>query len=215
MPDTLPGMGAISTASTVARALGALVLVGVLAGCTGDSGIVTTTPSPTVVAGSEGPSLTPSPTSSDDGMLTDEELLALMPEGASNETIQGAFLTFRFFIEGYPQALSSRDSSALRALSLPQCDFCANLADGIDDLNESGSVFVAGEVVSDPSSVDLEPLADGRVVVRIDVSQSAFEYEDADGASLGGSEAGRYRMAALMEFDGVLWRVDGVEVEDA
>lgn len=204
MPDTLPSMGAIST---VVRALGALVLVGVLAGCTGDGGIVTTTPSPTVVAGSEGPSVTSESTASDEG------LRAALPEEALVLDIGGAMFFADFWVEEFGRAYDTGDTSVLRGSATDECKYCFVQAENIERAYAQGATFDGGALEVDGAKTVAETRDDGYTYAAVTAEAAALEFRPVDGDPEQTSPAGTYSwQLQLIAVDG-LWRVNGVFLE--
>ncbi len=140
----------------------------------------------------------------------------MAPEGASQQTAQGAALMMQFFLEEYAAALKIPDSTAIEALSLPSCEFCADLLSDFDRLEiaeghlESGAIEVDATSISAAADTD----TDNVVIVKMNVQQTAFEYVDAAGMSLGGSAPGEFAISARMRLDDSIWRVEGVVVDD-
>ena len=194
------------------RAAGALVLVALLAGCTGDDGIVTTTPTPTVVAGSEEPGTTPSPTPSGGRELTDEELLALMPEGAGDPTWEGAVSTVLFLLDEYPRALREVDSRVLEALSLPECRFCAGLVDDVVQVDGAGLRLHEGSMTPDFLGLDGFLESEGHARVVFPVRQSDFRYVDSGGVEQRTTNGADFLMYVELRFVDPAWKIAGVEV---
>ena len=195
MPDTLPGMGATTTA---VRAAGALVLVALLAGCTGDDGIVTTTPTPTVVAGSEEPGTTPSPTPSGGRELTDEELLALMPEGAGADDLEGAIKTAQYWLEELGIAYSATRIGHLRALSTADCNYCETQLGSIDAAVAEGWTISGGTIDVVEGRTEASLGTDGFSYVALTGVLEQVIVTDPEGASEVANEAGQARWAMML-----------------
>lgn len=122
------------------------VVVGVLAGCSGDADVVVT-PTPTVTAPvveSPSPIATPTPSPSPTA-LTEEEVLAAIPEAARREDFWGAQEFTRFFLENYQEMM--RDDPALfEAFSSEGCNFCDRTTEYYEDLEKNGLTVEGGHV---------------------------------------------------------------------
>ncbi|WP_084073782.1 DUF6318 family protein [Demequina sp. NBRC 110052] len=210
MPDTLPDMGATTTA---VRAAGALVLVALLAGCTGDDGIVTTTPTPTVEASDPTPSPTVSP--SDDGELTDEELLALMPEAALELDPGGAFAAAVYWVQALGEAYERGDTSVLRGLSLADCTYCVEQAGHIDTAYADGATITGGAYLVDTADATTLTGDDGFTYVELTAEADELVVHARSGEETQVGAAGQYRFQLKLLPQGRIWRVAGVFLERA
>lgn len=132
------------TAPTRSRLLGLLtvaaVTTGLLGGCTGGS----SAPDPTSGASSTGvasPSASPEPT-----------VVAEAPQwtdAMDQVSVDGALAVGQYFLELFPYVHSTGDTTTWRALSHPDCLFCADVADDAEHPPEGGF---------DDASVEIEPL---------------------------------------------------------
>ncbi|WP_062202701.1 DUF6318 family protein [Demequina salsinemoris] len=200
----------------VALAAGALGAV-LLTGCTGSDAVVAESASPTETTESASASATPSASPSaspSTTTLSDEELLAMMPEDAARTDVAGAMATAQFFMSEYPNALKSTDPLVLKSLSLDSCDFCADIIGDVEYLSETGQHLAVGSVDQDQSTLQGTLDDDGSAFVRVTVSQSQFDYVDSEGNSAGSSPAGTFTVDTLLTWTDGLWRVQGVSVDD-
>jgi hypothetical protein len=185
---------------------------GGLAGCTGDPApIVTKTPtlppSPT-----ETSSTSPSPSAT---ALTDEELLALMPEEAARDDLFGAMATAQFFLEQYAPMFHTGDTRVWEALSAPECTYCADALENAERVRDEGWTVEGGEIVVDASSVraSADPGVDTTVILTAQVAYTAM-------ASKGGEKTDErpersLKFGFVLVRDGARWLVAEVATTDA
>ena len=184
---------------------------GGLAGCTGDPAPIVTemptvAPSPTVTSS---PSPSPSATA-----LTDEELLALMPEEAARDDLFGAMATAQFFLEQYAPMFHTGDTRVWEALSAPECTYCADALENAERVRDEGWTATGGEIVVDPARsqglLDSEASASVLIVGDLEVATLA----DAEGVSSQTGEPGAVRYGVVLKLINGQWRVAAVESED-
>ncbi len=180
-----------------------------LTACSGDPGpIVTETPSPTrTVEATPSPSPTPTVTS-------EEELLARIPEDARGEDFASASNFAKFFINEYYVMLSTGEDSLFRAMSEPECDFCASALDEFDEAVGSGGSVVGGEMTFDKGLTDGGYLGDGTTNASFGIAVAEVEYLDANGAVYKSVPATHGRVGVLMRFEMDRWVVVGVAHEE-
>ncbi|WP_062377124.1 DUF6318 family protein [Demequina pelophila] len=181
------------------------VSVGVLSGCTGAPGpIVSETPVPTAAGSVSGPASpepavseagaypTPSPSAaaspspsadvqpsvSAAAPLSNEELFALMPEGADSPDLDGAVITAVFFLEQHAPMYKTGDTSLWDSLSTDACQYCVDASSSLNETDTSGLSYRGGGVVASEMDArgvlapDNETLA--TVVVEMPVLEAAW-----------------------------------------
>lgn len=169
--------GAGAGAAAVALAL-------LLAGCVGDPApIVTRTPSevPTAV---HTPEPTPSPTPT---ALTDDELFAMMPDGADREDLFGAMVTAQFFLEQYSVMFQTGDTRVWEALSGPECGYCADALENAERVRDEGWVAEGGDIVVDETKTQATLRDDftATVLLVADVDEAFLTAEDGERTTSG------------------------------
>ena len=180
-----------------------------LAGCSA-SPIVTETPSPTQTTEAPVVSATPSPTPTE---LTTEELLALLPEGAELQDLEGAVITAQAFLEEFPKLYSEEGSALWEPLSLESCMFCADALRGANELKEDGTVRTGGYPSFDESATGAFVADDGEsVLVRFRMTEAPATEIEVDGTE---TEFPQNVFDVYMELSSVdgLWRIVGVDPE--
>lgn len=188
----------------------------VLAGCAVASG-QDSTPSP-ATASPEADPLPATPSSSAsvssdaDAPLTDEELLALLPEDAQYPDIRGAMAVAVWFMEYRDDIYKGADLRPWVQLSSDECGYCSYQLDDAMDYRVPGVVIEGGEVVVDLGSVTGHLGEDGNAYVFLDVLFSDFSIDLADGSSEVGEDDPQSATLKLA-LDGVSWRVAGVDFD--
>ncbi len=131
------------------RAVAATMLAGAcvgLAACTGEPEPIVTE-SPTAVASPVAtPSTTPSPSAT---AISDDELLAMMPEGAERADVYGAMMTATFFLEQYAPMFHTGDTRIWEALSADGCEYCADALANAERVRDEGWTARGGEITVD------------------------------------------------------------------
>ncbi len=198
-------MGVVSGGAGV----GAVVLasVVVLAGCVGDPGpIVTRMPSAVASApgvGSETPSPSPSVMA-----LSDDELLALMPEGAGREDLIGAMVTAQFFLEQYAEMFHTGDTRVWEALSADECGYCADALADAEQVRDEGWVAEGGEVFIDTNQTRgaIGESGTATVVFTANVADAYLTNLDGERTQTGAARSVIYGMELGLQDQ--VWRVE-------
>lgn len=193
-----------------------------LAGCTDDpEPIVTTTPtssasvpespSPSATASS---SATPSPSAT---ALTDEEVLALVPEDARDESLAGAANFSYYFLELYPQMFVANPGIAIStfdALSSPDCDFCSSSIDSALRTADMGAHSTGGSLTFDRAAVPKGGVQDdGDWVIEFPLSAEPSTTVNSEGAQIASSDGGTGTATIGLAYVDGAWQVLGVRVE--
>lgn len=168
---------------------------------------MTETPSPTGVSAS--PSASPSASAAP---LTDEELLALMPEDAAYPDIRGAIATAVFFVEQFSVVYETGDLRVWDALSMPECIFCESVRSAVLAEKAIGDYETGGEITIDMDSIVANYYdVDGYWYVTFDYSQNAMALHHSDGSSEPSSDAESGSVSLRMTPVDGLWMVSGAE----
>ena len=137
--------------------------------------VPTATPSPSVVV-SETPSPSPTPTA-----LSDDELLAMIPEGARAENFGGAVNFASFFVNEYYVMFSTEDDRLFRALSSTDCVFCNSALTTYAKFDADGSSSEGGEPTFDTALAQGGLQDDGSYIATIPVKTAPQTISDAAG----------------------------------
>ena len=162
---------------------------------------------PSVVV-SETPSVSPSPTA-----LSEDELLALIPEDARAENFVSASNFAKFFVQEYQRMFVERDPSLLNVLSGPDCEFCQSARDSFAQLEAAGQHREGGDVTIDPAAAVGGLQDDGTYSVTLPMSTGPSETLDAQGVVLGSSGGGSGLAAFSLQYSDAHWVVLGVNVQ--
>jgi len=177
-----------------------------LSGCTGDSDPVVT-PSPSVTVVTPSPSASPSPTA-----LSDEELLALIPEEARGQDFVSASNFAKFFVGAYTGLfVDGADVGLYRALSAEGCSYCASALANAVETAQAGA-HSEGGVFSFPDLLGRGGLRDdGFTYVAQPFALTDATTFGPEGEPLGSGRGGTGDVGVKMRFDDGAWRVYAVE----
>lgn len=171
-----------------------------VAGCT-DSATpaASSSPSPTVAS----PTATPEPSPS-------RSAAPQRPATMDRDDVEGAIAAAQYFLELYPYAYNTGDLTEWKALSHPECIFCASVVEGVEELHASGGYQTGGEIewvsVSAQSGI-----SDSRAAVDLIARQQSTQQHALD-SSEEVSAGGQARLFVdLVQSEG--WLVRGVDVE--
>ncbi|MFP5359565.1 MAG: DUF6318 family protein [Actinomycetes bacterium] len=183
---------------------------GGLAGCTGDPApIVTETPTlPPSPTETSSPSPSPSATA-----LTDEELLALMPEEAARDDLFGAMATAQFFLEQYAPMFHTGDTRVWEALSAPECTYCADALENAERVRDEGWTATGGEIVVNEAQTQGALTAELAATVVIEASLERAVLVDAIGDETVAGEQRRVDYGLELAFVAERWSVLSVVSE--
>lgn len=188
-----------------ATAAAALTLVaGLAAGCTGDPADPPTT-TPGTPTASPSPSPTPTPTPD----------AATPPERPDMSTVDAATAeaVAVYFLELYPYVYATGDLTEWRALSHPECVFCASVITNVEEMVAAGHAADGGLVtVYDVAVVEV---SDAMFAVDLEVTQSDGVEYDAIGNEFERSAGNAYLMTVTLLASDVTWAVRGVDVEES
>ncbi len=201
------GMARLSRFVAVAVLLGGATVS--LSACTGGSDpVASVTPSPPVV--SETPSVSPTPTA-----LSDDELLALIPEEARREDFLSASNFAKFFVGLYPEMMHDQDPGLFSMLSDPNCVFCNNSLGNLADLVASDGSMTGGDVIVEAGLASGGLEADGTTNTSFDAETADTTFLDAAGSVTSRVPGRGGRLGVSLRYDVDHWVVLGVGSEDA
>jgi len=182
-----------------------VLVVAVLAGCTGEPAPTTTpltfepyTPTPTP---------TPEPDPDPDDATVPPERPDLSQVDA--ETAQALAV---YFLQLYPYVYATGDLTDWRALSHPECIFCASVIGNVEKMLASGTSAGGGAISTDLRGVELSPGVFG--VEGIVTQEPGLAY-DAYGNVIDQSDGGRYEVALNLHGSSSGWLVRAVEIRTA
>jgi len=200
------GMARLSRFVAVAVLLGGATVS--LSACTGGSDPVASFgPSASAVATSSpsaSASTSPSPTP-----LTDEELLAMIPENARGEDFFGASAFGRFMLAEYQRMFVSYDTRLWEAVSSPDCEFCVSSVSDVREIAGTGGARVGGAMTLDPASGIAKGglRDDGFFYVGYHFVITPWTDTDGDGVVIGSGDAASGETALKMKFVDGHWMV--------
>lgn len=209
-PGIVAGMARLSRFVTVVALLGGATVF--LSACTGGTDpAASPSPSVTTVVTSS-PSASPSPTP-----LTDEELLALIPESARAENFGSAGNFAKFFINLYPRLFQpgpQPEIALFERLSAPSCGFCETALVDAAATQDADAYNTGGEFTWPDDSVRGELQSDGYWHLT-----RAFQVNDrvtylADGTVHSTEEGGTGQVGLTLEYVEGAWSVLGVKIID-
>lgn len=160
------------------------------------------TPSPTRPI-TETPSATPTPSPSRSAPPD-------RPEAMARDDLAGAMAAAEYFLELYPYAYNTGDLTEWRAMSHPECIFCASVIENVEKLHSEGGFQTGGEIEWFRTAATSSEHS-GQFSVDAVASQAPTHEVVGDTTSLV-SEGG----AATLYFDLVrdsTWKIRGVDVE--
>jgi hypothetical protein len=139
--------------------------------------------------------------------LTDDQLLALIPENARAENFVSASNFAKFFVNEYYIMLNTGDDSLFRALSQPGCTFCENALQEFGDVIGTGGSVVGGDMTLDPGLAAGGDMGDGTTNASFGVAVAEVRYLDSDGVVYRTIPATSGRLGVLMRYDTDRWSV--------
>lgn len=197
------GLSARVAAGFVAAGLVAGLVAGGLAGCTGGKREPSWTPTPWTPEETVEPSPTPTPDPA--------TIRPARPEAMAHWDSTGAEAAAVYFLELYAFVYATNDLAEWAALSHPDCEFCASVAQGVAE-QVSGELHCVGGLsqIHTVTSVEVEP---GRSwAVEVDLTQGPSRKLDADGVVVEDfPDATRYQMTVAVFRDGQAWLIRGVD----
>jgi len=203
------GMARLSRFVAVVVLLGGATVS--LSGCTGGSDpVVTPSASVTAPVVTPSPSVSPSPTA-----LSDEELLALIPENARAENFGSAVNFARFFLLEYHRMFVEEDPAVFRFSSGPDCQFCVSALDSYDELIGAGGRTDGGELAVEADRATGGLRDDGYWYVGFPFTVAPNSDYSADGELLGEGQGATGTASLRLEWSESRWIVAGVEIDAA
>jgi hypothetical protein len=152
--------------------------------------------------------VSPSPTS-----LTDDQLLALIPEDARAENFVSASNFAKFFVREYQRMFDDHDSALFAYLSSDRCKFCASSMQSFSDDEAAGNTMSGGEITPAEGLATGGLQSDETWLVQFPMHVAEAKYFNADGSPRTTDAAVDYNLGVLLERVDDHWRVLGLNYE--
>lgn len=187
----------------MAAAAVACLAAGVLAACTGAAaGPPTTPPPPTATPA---PSPTPTPTPTPDAATPPERPDMSAVDAATAEAVAV------YFLELYPYVYATGDLTEWRALSHPECEFCASVIANVEAMVDAGHTADGGEIHADLTATEFVA---GTFAIGGTATQEPGGEYDANGATVSESSGGSLEFAMNIIGDAPGWLIRAVEFRE-
>jgi hypothetical protein len=149
--------------------------------------------------------------------LTDDQLLALIPDAAQRQDFMGAGEFARFVLAQYEEIFQTFDTRVWEEVSSPECEFCSRSLSDIAELRDSAGTREGGHMTLDPASgIALGGLRDdGFYYVGFHFDISAWTDKDSKGNVLGAGAAASGETALKLQFIDGHWVVFGIDTQVA
>ena len=202
-----PGAVARGSVSPVSVTVGAVtvgaVLVLGLAGCAPE-------PIPPVPT-TDRPSPTVEPTPEPEPEPAPETVHPQRPAAMDTVDAAGAEAAVEYFLRLYSYGFATGDLAEVRALSHPECIFCASVIDGVEETFDGGYRTVGG--LTSTSGTQSRPVDPGDAwMVTTTVNQAPSTTVDADGTVVAEHEGEFVESSVFVFHDGEQWWIRGVDM---
>jgi hypothetical protein len=184
-------------------AVGCAAAVLALVACTGPGGDPTpnaTTPTP--LATTSRP--TPAPSTS---------APPTRPAAMDRQDVEGAIAAAQYFLELYPYVYNTGDLTEWRAMSHPDCVFCARVIKNVEELHGAGGYETGGGFTVEQVTARSPIPGNDFFAVDVTVTQHAGEEFDAEGRRSRGFEGGDFTVAYAISLLGSQWSIGEVSIE--
>ncbi len=175
-----------------------------LVACTGPGGAPSpdsTRPAPSVTASSP----TPAPSSS----APPER-----PAAMERRDVEGAIAAAQYFLELYPYVYNTGDLTEWRAMSHPDCVFCASVVKNVEELHAAGGYETGGGFQFESVSAQ-EPLPDNEFFgVDLAAIQAPGSRHDSAGRVVDAGPRTRLAIFTALQDSGPGWVMRAVTIED-
>lgn len=153
------------------------------------------------------PTVTPTPTPS-------RTSAPERPAEMDRDDLEGAKAAAQYFLELHPYAYNTGDLEAWKAMSHPECIFCAGVVENVEKLHGEGGYEVGGDLVFE--SVDAFEPVEGNEFHGVDavLQQGSSAVHDAAGALVRETQPGRYLMLMALSLQDDGWAVREVTPEE-
>ncbi|KGM17318.1 hypothetical protein N867_05635 [Actinotalea fermentans ATCC 43279 = JCM 9966 = DSM 3133] len=174
-----------------------------LSGCSDPAAPPPTTPPATSAAPS--PSATPTPTPTPDAATPPERPDMSQVDAATAEAVA------TYFLELYPYAYATGDLTEWRALSHPECIFCASVITNVEQMVAAGEHWEGGTATIESAEV-VASVPEAFDVTVVTVEEPSI-LVDADGITAKSADGGRGTSHVIVTAHDGDWRVREIEVE--
>ena len=206
--------------SFLLRALVAPALLALLVAC-GPGAAPSPSPSPTTATASPTPTPTPTPSDEptpdstptpDDTAPNDRSELLEQPEAMGNDDEEGAIAAAKYYVGLFEYVHLTGDLDMWNAMALPECEFCAAVADGVTEMHESGQYRASGppKWLGNPETRRVHSRVMWEVTLRAKLSASTTF--DSKGTIVDESRSVKNTITLGMLHDGEAWRTLGIVV---
>jgi hypothetical protein len=156
---------------------------------------------------------TPTPTPTVEGVLADGEKPARPAALDEPPTIEGSIAVISYFLQLFPYAQNTGDLTEVRALSHPECVFCASVIEGVEGLAAREQRSIGGAVrIEDVSALALDP--DRWFTVKLTLHEAPSQEVMANGFVVNNfADEKEYLVDAVVLFENGAWSIRGVDHE--
>lgn len=175
-----------------------------LVGCTQADETPTIESTATGVGTTPDPTPTPSPTRSPKPER---------PTAMDSASTDGAVAFAKYFVSLYPYVYNTGDLTEWKALSHPECAFCASVVGGVEEMHAQGQHNTGAEMdVITAEALELSPGTSYQI--DLEVTQGPSVVLDADDAIVASnSEVVNFSMQLILHLDSTEWSVRGVDAK--
>jgi hypothetical protein len=129
--------------------------------------------------------------------------------------VEGAIAAAQYFLELYPYAYNTGDLTEWRAMSHPECIFCASVIENVEELHASGGYEVGGEFVFEGVSAS-DPRPDNEYYAAdFKLTQRSIEEFSRDGDVVRSVPETHYRVLTAVLWTGDAWQIRAVSTEES
>lgn len=183
------------------------VLAVAAAGCT-EAAADLPPESPSATAGtSSSPTPTPTPTP-----VAPETVKPERPAAMDTVDADGAAAVARYFLELYPYVYATGDLAEWKAMSHPECVFCASVSSDVEAQVAAGISSTGGGVTVE--SAHVAQIDVDYFTVSLVASQAATTDVSGDGATVGATDGGRSLLTIIVWRQADAWVIRGIEIQD-
>ncbi|MDN4479735.1 DUF6318 family protein [Demequina muriae] len=169
---------------------------------------MTETPTATpALSESPSPSPTPSPSAT---ALTEEDVIAALPDGAMTADIWGAFAYASTLVTESRAMVLDGDTRLFEAMSSDTCTFCTSALDYARSLDSANETLTGGQIKVQDADPRGGLQTDGTWQVEFDIVVDAATVLNDQGAPVFDVPESRHTVAVLMDHDGEAWSVRDV-----
>ena len=184
-----------------------LVLVAGAAGCTEAAADPPPTTTPTMTEAPPSPTPTPTPTP-----VAPESVKPERPAAMDVVDEEGAAAVAAYFLELYPYVYATGDLEEWKALSHPECIFCASVVTNVEAERAAGGWSDGGRATI--LSTEAVEIREGFFSVTVVADQAASTGYAADGTVIDEALPSRNRLTFIVLNENAAWIVREVQVDE-